>query len=174
MQNAQCRMQNAQLCTPEPDPVFMLLRPGGGLPWNGRGGWRTSSRTAGAAATALAFSIAALLATQQRPLVERVEVARVLIDTRVIDDDGRPVLGLEPADFEVAIDGNPVRVESVQWVGDDAPRSGPLASRDLVGVVEPAPRGRLIVVLVQKSLERQRAVGLLRLLQGSERLSRRS
>ncbi len=163
-------MQNVQLCTPERDPIFMLLRPGGGSPWRKRGRWLTRGWSAATAAAALALSTLTLIAAQQRQVVERVEVARVLIDARVIDDDGWPVLGLEPADFEVEIDGTPVRVESVQWVGDDAARNEPLASRDLVGVVEPASRGRLIVILVQKSLERQRAVGLLRVLRDSSRL----
>ena len=99
---------------------------------------------------------------QQQPFIERVEVARILIDTRVVDDFGRPVLGLDAGNFEVKIDGKPARVESEEWVGGNVDSNLSLASTDLAGVVEPAPRGRLIVFLVQKSLEPTRAMGLLR------------
>ena len=65
------------------------------------------------------------IAAQPQPIVERVDVARVIIDVRVIDDDGRPLRGLQPADFEVRIDGEPVRVESAFWVGDAAGNGDP-------------------------------------------------
>ena len=117
-------------------------------------------------------------AAQPQPIVERVDVARVIIDVRVIDDDGRPIRGLEPDDFEVRIDDEPVRVESAFWVGDDAEddagdgaaASGPVASREIAGFLEPADRGQLIVFVVQKSLVHSRALGLLRLLMHSDRL----
>ncbi|MYK87795.1 MAG: hypothetical protein F4018_05285, partial [Acidobacteria bacterium] len=47
------------------------------------------------------------------------EVARVVIDVRVVDDDGQPIPGLTPEDFEVRIDEEPVRVETALWVGSD-------------------------------------------------------
>ncbi len=59
-------------------------------------------------------------AAQPPPVVERVDVARVIIDVRVVDDDGRPIRGLAPDDFQVRIDDTPVRVESALWVGPDA------------------------------------------------------
>ena len=117
-------------------------------------------------------------AAQPQPLVERVDVARVIIDVRVIDDDGRPIRGLEPDDFEVRIDDEPVRVESAFWVGDDAgadaddggAAGGSLRSSEIAGYLDPADRGQLIVVVVQKSLVHSRALGLLRLLMHSDRL----
>ena len=117
-------------------------------------------------------------AAQPQPLVERVDVARVIIDVRVIDDDGRPIRGLEPDDFEVRIDDEPVRVESAFWVGDEAgggadhrgAAGGNLRSTGVAGFLDPADRGQLIVFVVQKSLEPIRALGLLRLLMHSERL----
>ena len=117
-------------------------------------------------------------AAQPQLIVERVDVARVIIDVRVIDDDGRPIRGLEPDDFEVRIDDEPVRVESAFWVGGDteddagdgAAASGPVASREIAGFLEPADRGQLIVFVVQKSLVHSRALGLLRLLMHSDRL----
>ena len=116
-------------------------------------------------------------AAQPQQVVERVDVARVIIDVRVVDNRGRPVLNLEPGDFEVRIGGEPVRVESAQWYGDDAPSDGragePIPSTGVTGFLEPGYRGQLIVFVVQKSLYPQRVVGLMRLLQHSERLLQR-
>ena len=113
-------------------------------------------------------------AAQPQPIVERVDVARVIIDVRVVDDDGRPIRGLEPDDFAVRIDDEPVRVESALWVGDDAanaePSGAPLESTELAGFLDPQDRGQLIVFVVQKSLVHSRALGLLRLLMYSDRL----
>ena len=124
-----------------------------------------------AAAVGALVSLAMIATAAQQPqIAERVDVARVIIDVRVVDGRGRPILGLEPADFEVRIAGQPVRVESAQWFGSDAPAGGPLPATGIAGVVEPEQRGQLIVFVVQKSLERNRALGLLRLLMDSERL----
>ena len=113
-------------------------------------------------------------AAQPQPLVERVDVARVIIDVRVIDDDGRPIRGLEPDDFEVRIDDEPVRVESAFWVGDgtsnDDSSGAPIESTEIAGFLDPGDRGQLVVVVVQKSLVHSRALGLLRLLMHSDRL----
>ncbi len=113
-------------------------------------------------------------AAQPQPLVERVDVARVIIDVRVVDDDGQPIRGLEPDDFEVRIDDEPVRVESAQWFGSDGgtadPAGEPIPSTEIAGFLEPENRGQLIVFVVQKSLVHSRALGLLRLLMHSDRL----
>ena len=116
--------------------------------------------------------VAGLEAQQQQQRVERVDVSRVLIDVRVIDGTGRPILGLEPDDFHVRIGGQPVLVESALWVGGAAPRSGPIPSTVLADRPEAAPAApsQLVVFLVQKSLEHDRLIGLLRILQESERL----
>lgn len=114
----------------------------------------------------------------QQPIVERVDVARVIIDVRVVDGDGRPIRGLEPDDFEVRIDDEPVRVESAVWVGEaagteagDGGAAGEnLRSSAIAGFLEPENRGQLIVFVVQKSLVHSRALGLLRLLMHSDRL----
>jgi VWFA-related protein len=117
----------------------------------------------------------ALVGAQQVPQVprhsERVEVSRVLIDARAVDDFGQPLHGLGPADFKVKIDGKPARVESAFWVGADE------AAADVSSAGQPAPvtpvppeaRGRLIVFLFQKDLEPSRIVGLMRLLMESQR-----
>jgi VWFA-related protein len=105
-------------------------------------------------------------AAAQRPFVERVEVSRVLIDARVLDDRGHAIPDLGPADFTVDIDGDPVRVESIEWIegrepdaedvvtdADDEGARGRAAGRQ--------SEGRLIVLLVQKDLEPKRVTGLM-------------
>ena len=95
-------------------------------PPDGRYPMRTGRVRESAAALNRAAALAALLlvaagdsAAQPQPFLERVEVARVVIDVRVVDDDGRPIPGLTPEDFEVRIDEEPVRVETALWVGSD-------------------------------------------------------
>ena len=137
----------------------------------------------GRVAAALTLAVSAGLAAQQQPpLVERVDVSRVMIDVRVIGDEGEPVAGLEPDDFEVRIGGEPVDVESALWLGagetdgadeadsaDETDRA-PLASTGFAAVLAPRDRRQLVVFFVQKSLEADRALGLLRLLQDADRL----
>ena len=158
-------------------------------------------RRRGWLAAGLVLSAAAGLAAQQQPpLVERVDVSRVMIDVRVINDEGEPVAGLEPDDFDVRIGGEPLDVESALWLGageaagadetagadgadgvdeadgiDEAERAdeterAPLASTGFTAVLAPRDRRQLVVFFVQKSLEADRALGLLRLLQDSDRL----
>lgn len=117
---------------------------------------------------ALLLLSATPLVAQDRPqYTERVEVARVLVDARVIDGRGHPVEGLTARDFEVKIDGKPARVESVQWVAgalaEPAPVDDPL-NRFLTDPSSPAVEGRLVVFLFQKSLEASRIVGFMRML----------
>jgi VWFA-related protein len=122
------------------------------------------------------WASAIALAQQQRPFVERVEVARVLIDVRVVDERSQPLPGLGPADFEVRIDGKPARVETVEWAGDGEPIARPLASTPAAGFLDAGPAGRLVVFLVQRNRGadsasvRTRDIGLMRVLQLTEPL----
>jgi VWFA-related protein len=103
---------------------------------------------------------------QQPRYLERVEVSRVVIDVRVLDDRRNPITDLTADDFRVKIDGKPARVESARWVGEREPRvvaderlvSGPLLADD------PSAPGRLIVFLFQKDMESHRIRGLMELL----------
>jgi VWFA-related protein len=96
---------------------------------------------------------------------ERVEVARVLIDARVLSDTGEPIRGLTAADFAVKIDGRPTRVESAFWVsGTPADPGGDARVSSTAIALPDEARGRLIVFLFQKDLEPSRIVGLMRLL----------
>lgn len=100
----------------------------------------------------------------QQPFIEHVEVARVLIDARVLDDRGRPVTDLGPSDFEVRLDGRVARVESAEWVGSPPPADEP-STHPAAGIraTEEGSRGRLVVFLVQRDLEPSRIGGLMRI-----------
>ena len=126
-----------------------------------------ASRRPLAAAAAIATLIAgAGIRAQQAPrFVERVDVARVIVDARVLDDRGSPVMGLTADDFKVTIDGKTARVETATWVGRDT--GVDIARLDSTPVLEPgapAGPGRLIVYLFQKDVEASRLRGLMRML----------
>src|SRR5438874_1873414 len=95
-----------------------------------------------------ALLIAGSLEAQQYQ--EKITVERILIDARVTDYRGEPILSLAPADFRVRIDGKPAQVESVDWIPETA------LARDIAEVDRPQPeinttlnvpppRGRLLV-----------------------------
>ena len=92
---------------------------------------------------ALAVLLVATTAAGQDPprFTEKVDVVRVLLDVRAIDPRGRPLLGLEPANFEVRIDSKRARVESVQYV-----TGASLDASTTPGTARPnAVDGRLVV-----------------------------
>ena len=124
-----------------------------------------SKHVALATALMVASSVASALAQQQPPrFTERVDVNRILIDARVVDDGGGPVSGLGVEDFDVKLGGKAARVDSVQWVAaasDDAPS---FAEPAAVRTTFQASSGRLIVFVFQKSFERGRMPGLMRML----------
>jgi len=104
-------------------------------------------------------------APQQLRHVERVEVARVIVDARVVNGEGSPLVGLTSEDFRVLIDGKPARLESVRWMAEGSPEPD-LSRRVASQAVEPAaePAGRSIVFLFQKDFEESRIVGLMAML----------
>src|SRR5207244_24180 len=75
-----------------------------------------------APAVALVCSLVVGAQAPQRPpgFSERVDVARIIVDARVVDADGGPMLGLRADDFRVKIDGKPARVDSAAWIGGEA------------------------------------------------------
>jgi VWFA-related protein len=129
---------------------------------------RRASRRRVAAAVAVAATMASSWAVAQQPprFAERVDVGRIIVDARVLDDRGNPVRGLTADDFTVRVDGAIARVETATWVGaGDADLDGaPLGASPLAESGAPIAPGRLVVLVFQKDLEPSRIVGLMRML----------
>jgi VWFA-related protein len=70
------------------------------------------------------------------------------LDVTVVDDKGKPVANLTPADFNVRIDGNARRVVTAEWVALSAPASdtAPPPPPDGYSTNDSATGGRLIVL----------------------------
>jgi VWFA-related protein len=95
---------------------------------------------------------------------DRVDVESVVVDARVVDGAGRPILGLTPRHFRVKVDGREVPLQSVTWVAEDTPPD-PATTAAVAEAGGPAlPRGRLIVFFFQKDLESSRVMGFLQML----------
>lgn len=118
------------------------------------------------AAMALSGAVAFGQQLQEPRYAERVDVERVLVDVRVLDSAGQPVLGLGADDFTVKIGGKPVEVQSITWVGGaDSNDTAVLPQAvELRGSTDSEPLGRLIIFLFQKDLEPSRIIGLMRML----------
>ena len=85
------------------------------------------------------------------PPVFGVAVDIVAVDAGVVDAEGQPVLGLGPADFQVQVDGKPRTIVSVEYVGrDEEPPAPPSARVAHFSSNESAPRGRLVLLLVDR------------------------
>src|ERR1700730_403374 len=56
---------------------------------------------------------------------EQAFVERVIVDAHVTGPDGNPIPNLTPADFRVRVDGQPVLVESVDWLPAGTPEIEP-------------------------------------------------
>ncbi|HSK08666.1 MAG TPA: VWA domain-containing protein [Vicinamibacterales bacterium] len=81
-----------------------------------------SSRLAVIAAACLSVSMHA----RQAP-VYKAEVDVIPVDLVVVDEEGRPVPGLRPEDFQVTVDGRPRRVITAQFLSSAASRGTPIA-----------------------------------------------
>ena len=95
---------------------------------------------------------------------EQITVERILIDARVTDYSGDPILNLGPDDFVVKVDGKLAKIESVDWIPETA------AQREIAGIddeqpatattattapaIEP-PHGRLFIYFVQTDFARE-------------------
>ena len=103
---------------------------------------------------------------QQPRYVERVEVSRVVVDVRVLDNRNNPIVDLSLEDFVVKIDGKAAKIESARWVGEREPRTvaGERIHDTPALPVDSTSPGRLIVFLIQKSMEGHRIFGLMTML----------
>ncbi|HEX3645566.1 MAG TPA: VWA domain-containing protein [Vicinamibacterales bacterium] len=74
------------------------------------------------------------------------------LDVTVVDDKGKPITTLAPADFAVRIDGNPRHVVSAEWVplGGEAGVAPPPPPPEGYTTNEGATAGRLIVIAVDQ------------------------
>src|SRR5438874_1566053 len=109
-------------------------------------------------ASVLTLALAALSATAQPPprYAETVDVPSVLVDVRVLDDRGAPLLGLEQSDFQVSTGGKNVRVQSAAWIDGCAAPVDTSPDPPHASVPDRPPSGRLIVFLIQATRRRIR------------------
>lgn len=95
---------------------------------------------------------------------ETVEVRRTLLDVRVLDRRGAPLLGLAPSDFVLTLDGDPVTIEAVEWNGAGAAEEEPEAGIPGAPAAPSRERApRFVVLFFQIDLHPSRATGLLRM-----------
>ncbi|MFO7693004.1 MAG: VWA domain-containing protein [Vicinamibacterales bacterium] len=90
---------------------------------------------------------------QQAPPVFKAAVDLVAVDVSVIDGGGRPVRGLDAADFQVTVDGQVRRITSVQFVSQSIEAAAPrLPEPDLprFSSNEGATGGRLVMIVVDQ------------------------
>jgi VWFA-related protein len=127
---------------------------------------------------ALALGAARPGAAQQPGDVhEQVTVSQVEVTLHVTDKQGRVVPDLKKEDFQLFVDGQPVAIESVEWVGsisDAAPSRSttiervdktakPDTAAEAVPAEAPAAPGRLFVMVFQSHIEGQKDEGLMRM-----------
>jgi VWFA-related protein len=89
---------------------------------------------------------------------ETITVERILVDTRVTEANGDPILGLEAKDFRVRIDGKPAKIEAAEWVPDTAGAREVAAAtgeRPAGSLDTPAPAGRLLIFFFQTDFARE-------------------
>ncbi len=105
-----------------------------------------------------AVVIASVPVFAQQQYQEQITVERILIDARVTDRKGDPILGLKPSDFIVKVDGKLTTVESADWIPETA------AQRVIAGIDDDAPatpntpitppKGRLFIYFIQTDFAR--------------------
>ena len=107
-------------------------------------------------------SIGRVLGPQQvqEPYRERVDVPRVLLDVRVVQDSGRPIEGLVASDFSVRIDGKVSAIDTAEWVPPRAEDERTTKSNE--SHARTPINGRWIVLLYQKKTDLSDVQGLMR------------
>ncbi len=95
---------------------------------------------------------------------ERVDVSRVLMDLRVVDDKGAALVGLLPEHLRLSVDGKPAVVDSLTWVSGTTPYAEGLTPEQAAASgASAAPAGRQLVFFFQKDLSASRLSGLLQM-----------
>jgi len=143
----------------------MPLRSNPSKPRRGAGPPKVPPLAAKLALTALlALLSPSFQAQEQSEVQEQVEVGRVIVDVRVVDRHARPIVDLETKDFRVKVDGQPVRVESVEWIVGANPPLADLPPEEVRWMEEERVEGfpsRLIVLFFQRHTLPSRMVGLM-------------
>ena len=113
---------------------------------------RALRSTPGLAAAVLVAAAATLVAQQPPPPSFQSSVEVTSLDVTVVDDRGKPIASLTPADFVVRVDGNPRRVVTAEWVALSSPPSAePVPPPpDGYSTNESATGGRLIIMAVDQ------------------------
>jgi VWFA-related protein len=108
------------------------------------------------ASSALLAAFGVFAQTPPPPLMQTIDVERVIVDARVTNDAGEPILGLQRGDFRVLLDGKPAEIESVDWIAEshDAEQFENAAHVPNGAAPEPPSRGRLFVIFVQTDFGR--------------------
>jgi VWFA-related protein len=112
----------------------------------------------------IGMSLAFPLDAGRGDVTEDVEVSRVIVNVRALDNGGNPIPDLTPEDFRVLVEGERARVESVEWVTGATPTPAEVPTGDppvREGGREPGVPGRLIVFFFQRDLLDVRVVGLM-------------
>jgi VWFA-related protein len=133
------------------------------------------SRTRNSQLATIAFLLAAVPLFAQ--VKETITVERILVDARVTQANGDPMLGLMPDDFRVRVDNKAARVESVTWVPESAKAREDAGIEAALPDVNtsmdvPPPRGRLLVFFYQTDIAREnvRVVGQMQINQYIDKL----
>lgn len=118
-------------------------------------------------------SSSVLLWAQGEKLGEELQVSRELLDVRVLDVGGNPILNLDNKDFELKIDGKRVPIETTLWIEPGAASLNKLkvapgeqddpVLEDVRYGREPIPNGRLITIFIQSELTGNRIAAYLQL-----------
>jgi VWFA-related protein len=88
-----------------------------------------------------------------QPPLFRSGVELVTIDTRVLDSDGRPLVGLGRDDFALTVDGQPRAIESVTFV--EAPAAAAAGPGPDVSANDAGPDGQIVLLVVDRTNIRQ-------------------
>ena len=102
---------------------------------------------------AVAFGVTVAAASAQQPPRFQTSVDVTRIDVAVVDDHGKPITDLAPADFVVRVDGNTRRVVSAEWIPLATPETRatpPAPPPDGYSTNESASGGRLIVIAIDE------------------------
>jgi VWFA-related protein len=100
--------------------------------------------------TYAALAAAALLLIGQQPRFQS-SIDLTPIDVAVIDDHGKPIPNLTPADFKVSVNGAPRRVVSAEWIPMTAPAKAPVVVPAGYSSNENATGGRLIMIALDET-----------------------